>query len=66
ELLWVYEGLTQYLGEVLTVRCGLLDQGEYLDRFARKVSELMSKKGRSWRSLADTAISSYLLRAHSP
>ena len=28
-LLWVYEGLTEYLGEVLMVRCGLVDPKEY-------------------------------------
>jgi len=27
DLLWVYEGLTEYLGKVLPTRSGLLDTG---------------------------------------
>ncbi len=64
-LLWVYEGLTQYLGEVLTVRSGLLTTNEYLPWLASKVDLLMHQEGRRWRSLEDTASASYLLRAHS-
>lgn len=64
-MLWVYEGLTQYLGEVLTVRSGLLTQEEYMDRFAAKVSGLMHTTGRDWRPLEDTAAASHLLRARS-
>ena len=66
ELLWVYEGLTQYLGEVLTVRSGFLTLEEYRDRFTQKLGNLMRQKGREWRSLSDTAVSGYLLRGGSP
>lgn len=66
ELLWIYEGLTQYLGEVLTVRSGILSQEEYLDRFTGKVDSLMHEAGRQWRPLEDTAVANYTLREHSP
>ncbi len=66
ELLWVYEGLTQYLGEILTVRSGFLTPEEYLDRFTQKVGSLMRQTGREWRPLVDTAISTHLLRGGSP
>lgn len=65
DLLWVYEGLTQYLGEVLTVRSGLLSFEKYQDRLARKIGYLSQRAGRSWRSLEDTAISGHTLRGGS-
>lgn len=61
-LLWVYEGLTQYLGEVLTVRAGLLKPDEFLPQFAGKLDWLMRQAGRNWRSVEDTATSSWQLR----
>jgi predicted metalloprotease with PDZ domain len=64
-LLWVYEGLTQYLGEVLTVRSGLLSTAEYIPSFTGKLDFLMRQQGRNWRPLDDTAASSWKLRAHS-
>jgi predicted metalloprotease with PDZ domain len=64
-LLWIYEGLTQYLGEVLTVRCGLLTPEENLPMLAAKLDFLIRQSGRHWRSLEDTAIASWLNRAHS-
>ena len=64
-LLWIYEGLTQYLGEVLTVRSGLLTLEEHLPGFANKLDFLMRQAGRRWRSLEDTAIASWQLRQHS-
>lgn len=64
-LLWIYEGLTQYLGEVLTVRAGLLSFDEHLPAFASKLEFLIRQEGRRWRALEDTAIASWLNRAHS-
>ena len=65
-LLWVYEGLTQYLGEVLTIRAGLLSQAEYLPALAAKIEILRNQAGRRWRSVEDTAIAAWTLRAKSP
>jgi predicted metalloprotease with PDZ domain len=64
-LLWIYEGLTQYLGEVLTVRSGLLTLEEFLPRFASKLDHLRDQAGRRWRSVEDTAIASWQLRSKS-
>ncbi len=64
-LLWVYEGLTQYLGELLTVRGGLWTFGHYKQHLAGKISYLMRREGRRWRSLEDTAIDSHHLRGGS-
>lgn len=66
KLLWVYEGLTQYLGDVLMVRSGLVSSSEYREMLAWTISNQRSGDGKRWRSLEDTAVSSYLLRSRSP
>jgi len=66
DLLWVYEGLTQYLGNVLAARSGLESQEQYRDLLALSAANLDVKPGRDWRSTEDTAISSSILRAPSP
>lgn len=60
ELLWVYEGLTQYYGYILGARCGLLKQQELGDAIAGYYNYLASSPGRRWRSVADTAVSAQL------
>ncbi|HXW90523.1 MAG TPA: M61 family peptidase [Terriglobales bacterium] len=66
DLLWVYEGLTNYLGEVLAARSGLWQAEDYRDRLAATAAELDHSPGRTWRSLQDTAISASLLYGSSP
>ncbi|MBV8909508.1 MAG: M61 family peptidase [Gammaproteobacteria bacterium] len=61
ELLWVYEGLTEYLGDVLAARSGLLTVAEFRDELARIAAQLEVHKGRNWRSLEDAAIAAPLL-----
>jgi predicted metalloprotease with PDZ domain len=60
-LLWVYEGLTQYLGEILTPRSGLLTADEYREDLAMTAAALDKKAGRTWRPLEDTAVAAQLL-----
>ena len=55
DLLWVYEGLTEYLGFVLTARSGLLTAAEDRDGLALTASSLDHLPGRQWRNLQDTA-----------
>ncbi len=54
DLLWVYEGLTQYYGFVLTARSGLLKAEDSRDILARYAAELEATPGRAWRPLLDT------------
>jgi predicted metalloprotease with PDZ domain len=61
-LLWVYEGLTQYLGEVLGARAGLASEEEFRHQLAFYLHDLSHQRGRAWRSIEDTARASYLLR----
>ena len=61
DLLWVYEGLTEYLGEVLATRSGLGTAERFRDWLAREASLLDQSAGRKWRTLADTSISAQIL-----
>jgi predicted metalloprotease with PDZ domain len=55
DLLWVYEGLTNYLGFVLTARSGLLRADQDRDDLANTAAALDATPGRQWRNLQDTA-----------
>ena len=55
DLLWVYEGLTDYWCGVLTARAGLWTPAQYRDSMASIAAAMSARTGRSWRSLQDTA-----------
>jgi predicted metalloprotease with PDZ domain len=55
ELLWVYEGLTQYLGRVLPARSGLWTAQDFREAMAAVAAEMEVQSGREWRPLVDTA-----------
>jgi predicted metalloprotease with PDZ domain len=55
-LLWVYEGLTEYLGTILTARSGLWNLDEARDYLAVTAQQLENTKGRNWRPLEDTTL----------
>ncbi|MFM2124450.1 MAG: hypothetical protein RL328_901, partial [Acidobacteriota bacterium] len=61
ELLWVYEGLTRYLGDVFAARSGLWTAQQWRERIAMLSANLDATTGRNWRPLADTATSVSLL-----
>ena len=65
-LLWVYEGLTEYLGRVLTARSGLWTPEQYRESLAETAALLDNRSGRSWRPLEDTARSVQILRMLGP
>ena len=56
DLLWVYEGLTEYLGDVLTARSGLLTPEQYREDLALTAAAMEYRSGRAWRPLIDTAV----------
>jgi predicted metalloprotease with PDZ domain len=66
ELLWVYEGLTDYLGNVLTARSGLWSPEDYREALALTAAGMDHTVGRSWRPLEDTATSVQILRLLGP
>jgi predicted metalloprotease with PDZ domain len=54
DLLWVYEGLTDYYGNVLTARSGMRTPEQARDVFAQIAASFEISPGRTWRSLEDT------------
>jgi len=54
DLLWVYEGLTTYYGDVLTARSGLRTPEQARDGIAQNAAFFEISPGRTWRSLVDT------------
>ncbi len=62
ELLWVYEGLTTYLGGVLGARSGAIPADRYREALALDAATMDSTSGREWRSTGDTAIAASALR----
>jgi predicted metalloprotease with PDZ domain len=61
ELLWVYEGLTQYLGTILSARSGLWTPEQLREHLAISTAQLDTTSGRTWRPLGDTAIAAQVL-----
>jgi len=55
ELLWVYEGLTEYMGYVLAARSGFLSTEHFRESLALTAAQMDATTGRAWRSTEDTA-----------
>jgi predicted metalloprotease with PDZ domain len=54
-MLWVYEGLTTFWGNVLPTRAGLLTEDQFHDLVAQAAATFDNEPGADWRTLADTA-----------
>ncbi|HKE58159.1 MAG TPA: hypothetical protein VKB46_15710 [Pyrinomonadaceae bacterium] len=61
ELLWVYEGLTEYLGSILSARSGLRSPEDQREHLAGIAAYLDRFPGRTWRPLIDTTVAAQLL-----
>jgi len=62
DLLWVYEGLTQYYGVMLSARSGITPPGIFRESLAENAAYLNNDRpGRTWRNLQDTAIAAQIL-----
>jgi predicted metalloprotease with PDZ domain len=55
DLLWVYEGLTSYLGDTLGARSGIRTPEQFRESLASLAARLDHVPGRTWRNLQDTA-----------
>jgi len=54
DLLWVYEGLTDYYGNVLAARSGMRTAEQGRDVWAQIAANFEISPGRTWRPLVDT------------
>jgi predicted metalloprotease with PDZ domain len=61
DLLWVYEGLTEYLGDVLAARCGIWTPEQYKQRLSTIAAEYDNRPGRTWRNIQDTSTAAQIL-----
>jgi predicted metalloprotease with PDZ domain len=55
DLLWTYEGLTSYLGDLLAARSNIRTPEEARENIALLAARLDHVPGRTWRNLQDTA-----------
>jgi predicted metalloprotease with PDZ domain len=55
-LLWVYEGLTEFWGDILPARAGLISAEQYREALAQYAATFDNEPGANWRPLADTAV----------
>jgi len=54
DLLWVYEGMNQYLGDLLSFRCGIRKPSDYPEYLADLYAGVASEPGRNTTPLIDT------------
>jgi predicted metalloprotease with PDZ domain len=66
DLLWVYEGLTTYLGNLLATRSGLWTNADFQNDLASSGAALDRQPGRTWRPLSDMTVAAQLLYKSSP
>ncbi len=62
-LLWVYEGLNQYIGMLLATRAGFNDAAYMRDYLGRTAADFAIEPGRAFTPLVDTATEDWVLRA---
>jgi predicted metalloprotease with PDZ domain len=55
-LLWVYEGMTSYWGEVLAARSGMFSKEDALASLAMQLANFDNRPGRQWRPVSDTTL----------
>jgi predicted metalloprotease with PDZ domain len=61
-LLWVYEGLNQYIGMLLATRAGFNDAAYMRDYLGRVAADFANEPGRASTALVDTATENWVLR----
>jgi predicted metalloprotease with PDZ domain len=60
-LVWVYEGLTDYIGNLLAARSGFWTDEQFRQSIAIDAAEMMYHTGRTWRPLQDTTVGVQML-----
>jgi predicted metalloprotease with PDZ domain len=65
-LLWVYEGLNEYIGMLLGTRAGFNDAAYMRDYLGRVAADFTNEAGRASTALVDTATENWVLRSPDP
>lgn len=61
DMLWAYEGLTEYWAAVLATRAGFWTPAEFREALAMTAANLDHEPGRTWRSLQDVSDAAQML-----
>ncbi|MGH9686468.1 MAG: hypothetical protein ACRD5K_05180 [Candidatus Acidiferrales bacterium] len=61
-LLWVYEGLNEYIGMLLATRAGFNDPAYMREYLARTTADFIGESGRKYTPVDDTATDDWVLR----
>ncbi|MDE3168510.1 MAG: hypothetical protein KGL75_00080, partial [Acidobacteriota bacterium] len=62
-LLWVYEGLNEYIGMLLSTRAGFNEPAYMRDYLARTTAEMIEEPGRKYTPLVDTSTENWVIRS---
>jgi predicted metalloprotease with PDZ domain len=60
-LIWVYEGLTDYISNIVAARSGFWSEDQLAQSLAIDAAQMTYHTGRTWRSLQDTTIGAQML-----
>lgn len=60
-LIWVYEGLTDYISNIVAARSGFWNEDQLAQSLAIDAAQMTYHTGRTWRSLEDTTIGAQML-----
>ncbi len=60
-LIWVYEGLTDYISNIVAARSGFWSEEQLAESLAIDAAQMTYHTGRTWRSLQDTTIGAQML-----
>ncbi len=63
-MLWVYEGLTEFMAMRIAKDSGQITQDQYLDMLALDAAMAVNRPGRAWKSLADSDNDPVYLAGH--
>ena len=61
KLIWVYEGLTDYISGIMAVRSGFWSEDQLRQSLAIDAAEMTYHTGRTWRSMQDTTVGAQML-----
>ena len=58
-LLWLFEGFTSYYDDLMLVRSGLIDEGEYLKLVSKTINSVLRGNGRHKQSVAESSFDAW-------
>src|SRR5262249_56653146 len=59
-LLWAFEGITSYYDDLALVRCGLIEQKDYLELLGRAITSYLRAPGRARQTLAEASFDAWI------